>query len=129
MADLSYKEACYGYMITVADEDNIVTAEEKYVIDHYFDQEFHFISLSGSAKRHVGSELRIQAGKPGFYDMIVASMKKENKNKQMIAYQLVCKFVNMHYPENKSAWAVAELVRERLDFTPEEYHEFEVWKK
>jgi len=51
MADLSYKEACYALMIAVADEDNNVTATERHVIDHYFDDLFNSVFARLSDKK------------------------------------------------------------------------------
>lgn len=129
MADLSYKEACYALMIAVADEDNNVTSTERHVIDHFFDDLFNFIRLSDKKKKEIGSDLRISMDKEKFHDMIVSALTKEKKEKQMQAYELVCKFVNTNCPKNASAWSVANKLQSQLGFTMDEFKEYEVWRK
>ncbi len=129
MADLSFKEACYAFMIAVADEDNNVTTAEKYVIDHFFDDRFGFIRLSDKKKKEIGSDLRISMEKEKFYAMIVAALQKEKKEKQMQAYDLVCKFVYSNCPKNASAWSVANNIQGKLGFSMDEFKEYVVWKK
>ena len=129
MADLSYKEACYALMIAVADEDNNVTSTERHVIDHFFDDLFNFIRLSDKKKKEIGSDLRISTEKEKFHEMITTALRKEKKEKQMQAYDLVCKFVNTNCPKNASAWSVANKLQAKLDFTMDEFKEYEVWRR
>jgi len=131
MADLSYKEACYALMIAVADEDNNVTSTERHVIDHYFDDLFNsvFVRLSDKKKKEIGSDLRISMDKEKFHEMVVTGLKKEKKEKQMQAFDLTCKFINTNCPKNASAWAVANKLQSKLDFTMDEFKEYEVWRR
>jgi|GEM_PF-5231900 len=128
MAELSYKEACYAFMVAVADEDNNVTATERHVIDHFFDDLFNFIRLSEKKKKEVGSDLRISMDKEKFQDLLISALTKEKKEKQMQAYELVCKFINTNCPKNASAWSVANKIQSKLGFSMDEFKEYEVWK-
>lgn len=129
MSEMTYKEACYAFMISVADEDSNVTVDEKHVIDHFFDDCFDFLRLSDKKKKEVGSDLRISMPKEDYHKKLIAALTKENKQKQMKAYELVCKYIYTHCPKNTSAWAVANKIQSSLGFTQEEYKEYEVWKK
>jgi hypothetical protein len=129
MTEFSYKEACYAFMIAVADEDNSISMDEKYVIDYFFDERFSFLHLSDKTKKEIGSNLRISLGKEKFHVMIITALRKEDKERQMKAYDLVCKFVNTNCPKNVSAWSVASNLQSRLDFSMEEFKEYIVWKK
>jgi len=128
MDELSYKEACYAFMITVADEDTNVTITEKYVIDHFFDDHFNFIRLSDKKKKLIGSDFRTHTDKVTFHDKIAAALKKEKKEKQMQAFDLVCKFINTNCPKNAAAWSVANKIQSKLGFTMDEFKEYVVWK-
>lgn len=129
MNELNYKEACYAFMVAVADEDNNVTATERHVIDHFFDDLFNFIRLSDKKKKEIGSDIRTSMDKEKFHELFISTLKKEKKEKQMQAYDLVCKFINTNSPKNVSAWAVASKIQSKLGFTMNEFKEYEVWRK
>jgi hypothetical protein len=129
MSEMSYKEACYAFMISVADEDNNVSADEKYVIDHFFDDEFDLFRLSDKHKKEIGSDLRTGISKEEYHKRLIAALTKEKKDKQMKAYELVCKYIYTHCPKSSSAWAVATKIQSQLGFTQDEFKEYEVWKK
>jgi hypothetical protein len=129
MTEFSYKEACYAFMIAVADEDNSITMDEKYVIDHFFDERFSFLRLSDKSKKEIGSNLRTSLEKEKFHEMIIKALRKADKEQQMKAYDLVCKFVNTNCPKNASAWSVASKLQSKLDFSMDEFKEYIVWKK
>ena len=128
MSELSYKEACYAFMVAVANEDSNVTSTERYVIEHFYDDKFNLFRLSDKKKKEIGSDLRTSMSKEKYTELFVAALKKEKKEKQMEAYELVCKFINTDCPKNASAWSIASDVQKNLDFSMEEFKEYEVWQ-
>lgn len=128
MTELNYKEACYAFMVAVANEDSNVTSTERYVIEHFFDDKFNLFRLSDKKKKEIGSDLRTSMPKEKYTELFLTALKKEKKEKQMQAYELVCKFINTNCPKNSSAWAVACDVQKQLGFSMDEFKEFEVWQ-
>lgn len=128
MSELSYKEACYAFMVCVANEDSNVTSTERYVIEHFFDDKFNLFRLSDKKKKEIGSDLRTSLSKEKYTELFISALKKEKKEKQMEAYELVCKFINTNCPKNAAAWAVACEVQKNLGFSMEEFKEYEVWQ-
>lgn len=128
MDEFSFKEACYAFMVAVANVDNNVTTIERYVIDHFYDDRFNFFRLSDPKKKAIGSELRRTLTQEKYYEMIITALKKEKKEKQMEAFELVCKFIYTNCPKNSASWAAANEIQRNLGFTMDEYKEYEVWK-
>jgi len=128
MKEFSLKEASYAFMVAIANVDQNVTTVEKYVIDHFFDDKFNFFKLSDEKKKIIGSELRRSLSREKYNELIVTALKKEKKEKQMEAFELVCKFIYTNCPKSTSSWAEANEIQRNLDFSMEEYKEYEVWK-
>ena len=127
MSEFNYKEACFAFMVSIANADNDVTTDERYVIDHFYDDKFNFFRLSNSKKKTIGLDLRKSLPPEKYHELIVTALKKEKKEKQMDAFELVCKFIYTNCPTNTASWSIANEIQRNLGFTMDEYKDYEVW--
>ena len=139
MTGLTFNQVIYAALVAIAGEDEEVTKMERKRIDQVFD---HFLKLASKEKKAVMKLWDTMSIKE-FSAMLTAELKKYPKHDQLNAYKRIAQFIN--YSKNQAEksgkgvikdgvdisrleiqqyWDRANIIRDGMDITAQEYANF-----